>query len=125
MGLEGVNNINFGYNHPLKTAFKKGLMPEVKFGIYKKPIGKKNVSIEHATPASQGGRLNLANVFLADRKANNDRGVKPFLEVVTKQMIIDYLRQFINVKNKFVDGMLYIKVVCKRFKINIKEVIGA
>ena len=99
-------------------------MPEVKYGIYKKPISKKNVSIEHATPASQGGKLNLANVFLADRKANNDRGVKPFLEVVTKEMIIDYLKQFINVKNKFVDGMQYIRVICKRFNINIKEVLN-
>lgn len=124
MGIGGVSSVNFGYSHPLKTAFKKGLMPEVKFGIYKRPINNKNVSLEHATPASQGGRTNLANLFLADRKANNARGVKPFLEVVTKQMIIDYLKQFINVKNKFVDGMLYIKVICKRFSINIKEVLN-
>ena len=124
MVIGGVNNINFGYSHPLKTAFKKGLMPEVKYGIYKKRITKANVSLEHATPASQGGRTNLANLFLADKQANNRRGVKPFLQVVSKQMIIDYLRQFKNVKNKLVDGMLYIRVICKRFNINIEEVLN-
>lgn len=44
---------------------------------------------------------------------------------MTKEMWIEYLRQFINVKNKFIDGMEYIKGICKKFSIDIKEVLNA
>ena len=125
MNVKGVCNISFGYNHPLKKAFDKGLMPEVKRGLLGHELTIKNRSLEHLTPKSQGGGLGWNNVALTDRMANSLRGLRPIEEVVTKQMWIDYLRQFINVKNEYVNGLHYIKQLCKRFNINIKEVLNA
>jgi hypothetical protein len=70
-----------------------------------------------------GGTLSWDNVALSDRKANMLRGATPIEKLVTKEMWIDYLRQFIKVKNKFIDGMEYIKGICKKFSIDIKEVL--
>lgn len=116
------NDISFQYSHPLKTAYKKGLMPEVINGLYGEKIVKP--SIEHLTPHSQGGKTTWNNVAITDAKANNLRGVRPIEELVTKEMWKAYLKQFINVKNKFVDGLQYINIMCKRFQIDIKEIIG-
>lgn len=114
----------FGYNHPLKTAFDKGLMPEVKKGLLGHKLTKKNRSIEHIIPKCMGGTLANDNVALSDRKANMLRGATPIEKLVTKEMWIEYLRQFINVKNKFIDGMEYIRGLCKKFNIDIKEVLN-
>ena len=115
----------FRYSHPLKTAFDRGLMPEVKKGLLGHNLTKKNRSIEHIVPKCMGGTLANDNVALSDRKANMLRGATPIEKLVTKEMLIDYLRQFINVKNKFIDGMEYIKGICKKFSIDIKEVLNA
>ena len=114
----------FQYKHPIKTAFDKGLMPEVKKGLLGHPITKKTRSIEHLTPKCLGGTLANDNVALTHKEANSRRGITPIEEIVTKEMWIDYLKQFVNVKNQFIDGMEYIKGLCKRFKINIKEVLN-
>ena len=124
MRVEGANNVTFQYSHPLKTAFDRGLMPEVKKGLLGHPLTKKNRSIEHIIPKCMGGTLKNDNVALSDRKANMLRGTTPIEQVVTKEMWIEYLRQFINVKNKFVDGMEYIKGLCNKFGIDIKEVLN-
>lgn len=118
------NQPTFKYNHPLKTAFDRGLMPEVKKGLLGNPLTKKNRSIEHIIPKCMGGTLANDNVALSDRKANMLRGATPIEKIVTKQMWIDYLRQFINVKNKFIDGKEYIRGLCNKFGINIKEVLN-
>lgn len=116
---------SFGYNHPIKKAFDKGLMPDVKKGLLGHDLTRKNRSLEHLTPRSQGGGLQWNNVALTDKMANSKRGLKPIEEMVTKQMWIAYLKQFINVKNQYINGMLYIKALCKRFKIDIKEILNA
>ena len=123
MKVESISSLGFKYNHPIKKAFDKGLLPDVKKGLLGHPIDKKTRSIEHLTPKSLGGTLAWDNVALTDKTANSKRGVTPIEELVTKQMWIDYLKQFVNVKNKFMDGMEYIRGLCKRFKIDIKEVL--
>lgn len=124
MRVGGIDSLTFQYNHPLKKAFDKGLMPEVKRGLLGHKLTKKNRSIEHIIPKSLGGDLSWDNVALSDRKANMLRGNTPIEELVTKEMWIKYLRQFINVKNHLVDGMRYIKGLCKKFNISIKEVLN-
>ena len=116
-------NPNFQYSHPIKKAFDKGLMPEVKKGLLGHSINKETRSLEHLTPKSLGGGLEWDNVAITHKFANSKRGVRPIEELVTKDMWIDYLKQFINVKNQYIDGIKYIKGLCKRFKINIKEVL--
>lgn len=115
----------FGYRHPIKKAFDKGLMPEVKRGLLGHPLTKETRSVEHLTPKSLGGSLTWDNVALSDRIANIKRGVKPIEEVVTYQMWVNYLKQFKNVKNKLIDGMSYIKKLCKRFNIKMEDVLNA
>ena len=117
-----TNQVNFMYNHPIKKAFDKGLMPEVKKGLLGNPINKKNRSIEHIIPKCMGGTLANDNVALTDRKANMLRGATPIEKLVTKEMWVDYLKQFKNVKNRYIDGKEYIKGLCKKFKIDMKEV---
>lgn len=114
-----TNNIDctvFGYSHPLKTAYLKGLLPTVKRGIYGKKLTKKTVSLEHITPKSQGGKLTWDNLFLADRFENSKRGVEPIENYITKYSLIKYLAQFIGIKNKYIDGDAYIDAIIDRFK---------
>ena len=90
-----VNNVSFQYKHPIKKAFDKGLLPDVKKGLLGNPIDKSTRSLEHLTPKSLGGTLDWDNVALTDKLANSKRGVTPIEELVTKQMWIDYLKQFV------------------------------
>lgn len=120
--IQPTNQPTFKYSHPLKTAYRKGLLPKDIKGLYKVKLTQKNVSLEHGIPASLGGPTTYNNLFLADRVKNRERGIKPLLEVVTKEDIAEYLSQFIDVKNKFIDGMRYIKGICSRFDIDIREV---
>lgn len=116
------NQPTFKYSHPLKTAYRKGLLPKDIKGLYKVKLTQKNVSLEHGIPASIGGPTTFDNLFLADKVKNRERGTKPLLEVVTKEDIAEYLAQFIDVKNKFIDGIKYIKGICCRFNVDVREV---
>ena len=121
--LNPFYNQNFGYSHPIKKSFDKGLMPEVKRGLFGNEIDKQTRSLEHLTPKSLGGGLEWENVAITHKVANSKRGITPIEEIVTEQMWIDYLKQFVNVKNKFIDGIEYIKGLCKRFKIDERKIL--
>lgn len=54
---------------------------------------------------------------------NSKRGVKPIEEFVTFQMWKDYLQQFIDIKNQFIDGMMYIKAICKARGFKLEEIL--
>lgn len=123
MNVKGVCNISFGYNHPIKKAFDKGLLGKDFKGLYGIKLTSKNRTIEHIKPHSLGGGLNWGNVALADKIMNAIRGIKPIEEFVTFQMWKDYLKQFINIKNQYIDGMYYIKEICKAQGFNLKDVI--
>lgn len=124
MIVKGVCNISFGYNHPLKKAFDKGLLGKDFKGLYGIKLTSKNRTIEHIKPHSLGGGLNLGNVALADRLMNSIRGIKPIEEFVTLDMWKAYLRQFIKIKNQYIDGMIYIKAICKARGFKLKEILN-
>lgn len=123
MRIEGASNLSFKYNHPLKKAFDKGLLGKDFKGLYGVKLTKKNRTIEHIKPHSLGGGLNWGNVALADRIMNSIRGIKPIEEFVTFEMWKKYLKQFIDIKNQFVDGMKYIKAICEERGFDIKEIL--
>ena len=123
MRVDGVNNISFQYNHPLKKAFDKGLLGKDFKGLYGVKLNRKNRTIEHIKPHALGGGLNWGNVALADKIMNAKRGIKPIEEFVTFEMWKAYLQQFIGIKNDLVNGMKYIKDICKAQKLNIKEIL--
>ena len=123
MRVDGVNNVSFQYNHPLKRAFDKGLLGKDFKGLYGVKLTKRNRTLEHIYPHSLGGGLDWGNVALADKIMNAVRGIKPINEFVTFDMWKAYLKQFEKIKNHYVDGMKYIKAICKAQKLNIKEIL--
>ena len=91
-----------GYQHPLKTLFKQGKMPSVKYGLYGEQIGPENVSLEHLKPHSWGGKTEYANLALADKNANTARGSRPLADNLSWDMLEAYLKQFnFRIKNVF------------------------
>lgn len=108
---EQIPQPNFGYSHPLKTAWKKGQIPQVKRGFYGEKLTKKNVSLEHLKPISQGGKTQWQNLVLADNKINNARGDKPLSEYINFKAMGEYLEQFVNIKVKGFDGNKYIAMI--------------
>lgn len=124
MRVGDVNkNISFGYNHPIKKAFDKGLLGKDFKGLYGVKLTKKNRTIEHIVPHSLGGGLNWGNVALADKVMNAIRGIKPIEDFITFEMWKDYLKQFIDIKNQYIDGMQYIKEICKARGFKIKDIL--
>lgn len=97
-----------GYHSPLKTAWKQGRLPTVTKGIYRKPLKKETISVEHILPYSLGGKTTIDNVFIADKFENSKRGIKPISEVITYKDLFDYYSQFIDVKTKGFNGNDYI-----------------
>lgn len=111
-----TSSVSFGYSHPLKTAFKKGLMPTVRYDVWGNPLTNKNVSLDHIICKSKGGKSVLGNYLLADRRANTQRGCTPIENMVTCEQLRLYLKQFKNIKNKYIDGNEYIRAVRRTFK---------
>ena len=54
---------------------------------------------------------------------NAIRGIKPIEEFVTFKMWKDYLQQFIDIKNQYIDGMEYIKEICKARGFKLEEIL--
>ena len=50
-------------------------------GITGKKISMKQANIEHKIPRSYGGKETFENLMVADKKANSDRGNKPYSEL--------------------------------------------
>ena len=98
-----------GYQHPLKTLFKKGLMPSVTHGLYGEAINSVNVSLEHLKPHSKGGQTTLFNLALAERHKNSARGSYPLAYFLSWEMLENYLSQFnFRIQGLF-DGFKYQK----------------
>lgn len=109
-----VHAVSFGsYNSILKTAWKKGKLPTVTKGIYGNILTPDNLSLEHIIPHSLGGATRLNNLMLAEKTANAKRGIKPLMEVISYEQLMDYLKQFIGIKIKRFNGNEYIREILK------------
>jgi 5-methylcytosine-specific restriction endonuclease McrA len=124
MRVDVVNNVSFKYVHPLKKAFDKGLLGKDFKGLYGIKLNSKNRTLEHIIPHSLGGGLNWGNTALADKTMNSKRGIKPIEEFVTFDMWKAYLKQFEKIKNEYVNGMYYIKQICKARGFKLKEILN-
>lgn len=115
MKIQPMNSISFGYHTHLKDCWLAGKLPTVKKGLYGFPLTKKTVSNEHLIPFSECHTSKQGNIALANKYINNLRGNKPLNEFLTKQMLIEYLAQFIgilvNYKGKIFNGDKYIQDV--------------
>lgn len=102
---------SFGYSNILKTLWKKGKLPTVKYGFYGDELTKKNVSLEHVKPRSQGGLSILANFVLSSKQKNNFRGTKPLEDVIDIPTMMRYFEQFKGIRVGPFDGDKYIDMV--------------
>ena len=121
MRVDRIDSVTFKYNHPLKTLWKQGKLPQVKIGLYNNKLTKKNVSLEHELPVSKGGKSILENYALASREANSERGNDDIKKFLTVDMIHNYLIQFVNLivkrdKEVVFDGNKYIQMQINNFK---------
>ena len=121
MRVDIIDSVTFKYNHPLKTLWKQGKLPQVKIGLYNNKLTKKNVSLEHELPVSKGGKSILENYALASREANSERGNDDIKKFLTVDMIRNYLIQFVNLivkrdKEVVFDGDKYIQMQINNFK---------
>ena len=109
-----VHAVSFkSYNSILKTAWKEGKLPTVTKGIYGNVLTADNISLEHIIPHSLGGATRLDNLMLAEKTANARRGIKPLMQVITYEQLMDYLKQFIGIKIKRFNGDEYIREILK------------
>ena len=109
-----VQAVSFkSYNSILKTAWKQGKLPTVTKGIYGNILTPDNLSLEHIIPHSLGGATRLNNLMLAEKTANAKRGIKPLMEVISYEQLMDYLKQFIGIKIKRFNGDEYIREILK------------
>lgn len=106
-----TNSPTFGYSHQLKTLYKKGQLPQVKYGFYGEKLNLQNVSLEHLKPISRGGKTQLGNLVLASKEINNLRGDKPLKEFFKLNAMAKYLEQFKNIHIGSFDGNRYIKMI--------------
>lgn len=112
MQIERVDsNISFGYSSKLKTYWKQGKFPTVKYGFYGDRLTKKNVSIEHLQPKSKGGKSTLSNYVLASIENNLNRGNDDLALHFNRAAAERYLLQFLGIKVKGFDGNAYVKMI--------------
>lgn len=120
MSVQAVSNISFGYSCKVKTLFKKGKLPKVKYDFYGEPLSDKNCTVEHLKCVCYGGKTTLDNVVLSTANKNQERGTRPLKEVLNWEDAGRYLEQF---RDVVVDGFIgndYIQGILK----TIKELIG-
>ncbi len=100
-----------GYKSPLKTLYKRGQLPQVKYGFYGERITPSTVSLEHLNPISKGGKTELKNLVLAHKDTNNARSDYPLRDYLKLDKMAKYLEQFKNVKVGDFDGNKYIAMI--------------
>lgn len=113
MEIQPANSVNFGYSNQLKTLYKRGKLPSVKYDISGRKLTKKNVTLDHVIPKSKGGASTQDNFMLATYEFNQLRGNKPLNDFMTKPNLVKYLNQFMDVVVDGFNGNKYIKGLLK------------
>ena len=116
MKIEKPSPVTFGYSHPLKTLYKKGKFPKVIYDFYGDKLTKKNVTLEHLKPHSQGGKSCSENFVLATMQNNWLRGCDDIRKYAKQENITKYLSQFMGVKLPNFDGDKYIAGILNTLK---------
>ena len=106
-----IQPISFGYSSVLKSEWRKGKLPSVVKDVYGQIL--EDATIEHFIPKSLGGKSNICNYGLANKLANEARGNKPLMEFTTKENLIAWFMQLVDVKTDKFDGNEYIKNATK------------
>lgn len=105
--------ITFTYSNILKTLYKRGKLPSVKYDVSGRKLTKKNATLDHIKPKSQGGKSVLSNYMLATNEFNSLRGAKPITDFLTVEGLSRYINQFIGVVVDGFNGNEYVKMILK------------
>lgn len=105
--------IPFGYSSKLKTYYKRGKFPSVKYGFYGDKLTKDNVSLEHLLPHSKGGKTTLDNLVLASKKNNMSRGNRDIVGYLDPDNLKRYVEQFLPIKLPDFDGKKYVSDILR------------
>ena len=116
MEIKRTDNISFGYTHKLKTLYKKGKLPSVKYGFYGDELTPKSVTLEHLQCISKGGKTELDNLVLASANKNQERGNSPLFSMLNWKYAGQYLEQFRDVVVDGFNGNAYIQAVLDKVK---------
>ena len=116
MDVKPVDSLGFGYSNILKTLYKKGKLPTVKYGFYGDEITEKTVTLEHLKPKCFGGKTELSNLVLTSANKNQERGVRPLSEMFNWEFAGKYFEQFRNLVVDNFNGNEYIVMAMKTIK---------
>lgn len=108
--------IVFGITHALKTHWLRGEMPSVTRGLYGGRLTPDNISLEHITPRSKGGKTELYNLALATKYLNNKRSSRPLKDCLTQAQADEYLSQFRAIRLPDFNGDRYVYIVGNKIK---------
>lgn len=111
-----TDNITFtGYKFKLKKLYREGKLPKDLVDMGGNRLTQENLSGDHAIPRSKGGKTTDDNMILATKQFNALRGNRPLSEVTTKENLIKWVNQYINLKP--IDGFDFVKYVSNILKI--------
>lgn len=116
MDIKPTDGLSFRYQNIIKTLYKKGKLPSVKYGFYGDELNKRIVTLEHLKPRSEGGRTELKNLVLASANKNQERGVRPLAEMLNWEYVGRYLEQFRDIVIDGFNGNEYIQMILKTIK---------
>ena len=115
--------ISFTHKWEVKTMWKKGKLPQIKYGFYGDELTIKNCTVEHLLPISKGGKTKTNNLVLASAANNQARSNIDLRKVIDIPTAKQYLRQFQGIKMKTFNGDSYIQMIkntLKRLGIDLK-----
>lgn len=105
------NQISFTHKWDVKTMWKKGRLPQIKYGFYGDELTVKNCTVEHLLPLSKGGKTKSYNLVLASAANNQARSNFDIRDFADPETIKQYLRQFQGIKKRTFNGDSYIKQI--------------
>ena len=117
MRIQAVNNINFGYKHRLKTAWKNGEIPQLQHDFYDGSLLKsETLTLEHLKPHSKGGKTTLTNLVLTNYRNNVKRGNRDIRQYINIEAAKKYIEEAKQIKCKGINGEAYAKSLINRLK---------
>lgn len=105
------SQVSFTHKWDVKTMWKKGRLPQVKYGFYGDELTIKNCTVEHLLPISKGGKTKSYNLVLASAANNQARSNTDLREVIDIPAAKQYLRQFQGIRRRTFNGDAYIKMI--------------
>ena len=111
-----TNRISFTHKWDVKTLWKKGRLPQIKYGFYGDELTIKNCTVEHLLPLSKGGQTKTYNLVLASAANNQARSNTDLREVIDIDAAQQYLRQFQGIKKRNFNGDSYIHMIKETLK---------